>query len=74
MEIFCEELADTGVIIKVFSDAERVLREKTGDQRGSRHESVKDGVRQRSRGWKDESFNKEAQVKRGKKSKINKRV
>lgn len=69
MEVLCEELADTGVIIKIFSDAERVLREKMGeqrDQRGSRHESVKEGVRQRSRGWKDESFNKEAQVRRKK--------
>lgn len=56
MEMFCEELSDTGVIKKKgFSDAEEVLRGKKGNLNGSRHEPDKEDVCKRSKGRKDEA-------------------
>lgn len=47
-----------------FSDSERVFRERAALQRGCRDVSDKESVHKRSRGWKDESFNKEVEMMR----------
>lgn len=71
-EVFQGELADMGVIMKAFQTVKESLGRRR--HRGCRDVPDKEGIHKRSRGWKDESFNKEVEMMREKEKKTNEYV